>query len=70
MGFEMLSTLSGVAADAGTNTVYITQAISNVDFKQILNEIVAVAPTILPVIVSIVAFKKALRWVIGSVKGA
>lgn len=70
MGFEMISTLTGVAAEATTDTVYITQAISNVDFKQILNEIVAVAPTILPVIVSIVAFKKALRWVIGSVKGA
>lgn len=55
---------------AGTDSTYIQQAISGVEFTQILNEIISVAPTILPVIVAIVAFKKALRWVIGSVKGA
>lgn len=69
MGFDLISAVVGTVGES-TSTVYITQAIANVDFKQILNEIVAVAPTILPVIVSIVAFKKALRWVIGSVKGA
>ena len=53
-----------------SNTSYIQQALTGVDFKLILNEIIAIAPTILPVMVSIVAFKKALRWVIGTVKGA
>lgn len=56
--------------NAETTSTYIQQAIANVQFTQVLSEIVSVAPTILPVIVSIVAFKKALRWVIGSVKGA
>lgn len=55
---------------ANADPTYIQQAISGVDFAQILSEIISVAPTILPVIVAIVAFKKALRWVIGSVKGA
>lgn len=68
MGFDLMSIMGTVGES--TSTVYITQAIAGVDFKQILNEIVAVAPTVLPVIVSIVAFKKALRWVVGSVKGA
>ena len=53
-----------------TSSTYIQQAIANVQFTDILNEIISVAPTILPVLVSIVAFKKALRWVIGTVKGA
>lgn len=53
-----------------TSTTYIQQAIANVQFTEILNEIISVAPTILPVLISILAFKKALRWVIGTVKGA
>lgn len=68
MGFDLMSIMGTVGES--TSTVYITQAIAGVDFAQILNEIVAVAPSILPVIVSIVAFKKALRWVVGSVKAA
>lgn len=60
-----------VISDAGAGTsTYIEQAISGVQFKEVLDEIVSVAPHILPAIVSIVAFKKALRWVIGTVKGA
>lgn len=51
-------------------TTYIQQAISGVDFKQVLDEIVSVAPQLLPTLVAIIAFKKALRWVIGTVKGA
>lgn len=56
-------------ADSTTQT-YIQQAISGVDFKVILNEIVSVAPTIVPVILAITGFKKALRWIMGSVKHA
>lgn len=60
-----------VIADSGAgSSTYIQQAIAGVDFVQILNEIVSVAPTVLPVLVAIVAFKKAMRWVIGTVKGA
>lgn len=49
---------------------YIQQAINGVDFGQVLSEMVSVAPSILPTLVTIIAFKKALRWVIGTVKGA
>ena len=53
-----------------SQTSYIQQAISGVDFGQVLSEMVSVAPSILPTLVTIIAFKKALRWVIGTVKGA
>ena len=66
-----MSDFLAVIADSGSGSgTYIQQAISNVDFAQVLSEIVSVAPTILPVLVSLVAFRKALRWVIGTVKGA
>ncbi|MCR5022541.1 hypothetical protein [Ruminococcus sp.] len=58
-----------LSAGEGSST-YIQQAISGVDFKQVLDEIVSVAPQLLPTLVAIIAFKKALRWVIGTVKGA
>lgn len=53
-----------------SQTTYIQQAINGVDFGQVLSEMVSVAPSILPTLVTIIAFKKALRWVIGTVKGA
>jgi hypothetical protein len=53
-----------------SQSTYIQQAINGVDFGQILSEIISVAPDVLPTIITIIAFKKALRWVIGSVKGA
>jgi len=59
-----------VTVAEGATSTYIQQAISNVDFKLVLTEIVSVAPTILPALVAIIAFRKALRWVIGTVKGA
>lgn len=54
----------------GATSTYISQAISGVDFAQILSEIVSVAPVVLPTVVTIMAFRKALRWVIGSVRRA
>ena len=59
-----------VLAESGGSSTYIQQAVSGVDFGQVLSEIISVAPTLLPVLISIIAFKKALRWVIGTVKGA
>lgn len=59
-----------VTVAEGATATYIQQAIANVDFKLVLTEIVSVAPTILPALVGIIAFRKALRWVIGTVKGA
>lgn len=64
-----LLTGGSVIAESGDST-YIQQAITGVDFGQVLSEIISVAPNVLPTIVTIIAFKKALRWVIGSVKGA
>lgn len=66
-----LLTGGAVIAGSGSGTsTYIQQAITGVDFGQVLSEIISVAPSVLPTIVTIIAFKKALRWVIGSVKGA
>lgn len=53
-----------------TTGVYIDNALASVDFTVVLNEIVAAAPILLPSLIAIVGFKKALRWVVGSVKGA
>jgi len=68
-GGEFMTDMLVTVAEGATST-YIQQAISNVDFKLVLTEIVSVAPTILPALVAIIAFRKALRWVIGTVKGA
>lgn len=57
-----------VAESGAGSSSYLQQAISGVDFMQVLNEIVSVAPTLLPVIISLIAFRKGLRFVIGSVK--
>ena len=53
-----------------TTVTYIDKALANVNFAVVLNEIVAAAPILLPSLIGIVGFKKALRWVVGSVKGA
>lgn len=53
-----------------TTGVYIDNALANVDFAVVLNEIVAAAPILLPSLIAIIGFKKALRWVVGSVKGS
>lgn len=58
-----------VPAEAGSG-VYIDNALQGVDFSVILNEIVAAAPIFLPSLIAIIGFKKALRWVVGSVKGS
>lgn len=65
-----ISLATGAVLSESGSTTYIQQAISGVDFKQVLDEIVSVAPELLPTLVAIIAFKKALRWVIGTVKGA
>lgn len=66
----MFPFLMGTAAVEDVSGVYIDNALSGVDFSVILNEIVAAAPIFLPSLIAIIGFKKALRWIVGSVKGA
>lgn len=51
-----------------TTTTYIQTAIANVDFSSVLNEIISVAPVILPTVVAALAFRKALSWVLRLVR--
>ena len=47
-----------------TTTSYLQNALTGVDFSQVLTEIVSVAPTILPIVVTCMAFRKGLSWVL------
>lgn len=57
-----------VLADAGTGATaqsaaqYLQSALAGVEFQQIVEGIVGIAPTILPIMVTILAFKKGLSW--------
>lgn len=74
--FMTISGLGGVVADAGTGetvqdaATYLQTAIAGVEFQQVVEVIVGVAPTILPIIVTILAFKKGLNWVMRLVRRA
>jgi len=71
-----LAGLGTVIADAGTSETvqdaasYLQTAIQGVQFQQVVEVIVGVAPTILPIIVTILAFKKGLNWVMRLVRRA
>lgn len=60
--------MHGMILSAGTDTTYIQQAIAGVDFMSVLDEILSVAPTVLPVVVGALAFRKALSWVMRLVR--
>ena len=74
--FMTISGLGGVVAEAGSSEAvqdaasYLNTAISGVQFQQIVEVIVGVAPTILPLIVTVLAFKKGLAWVLRLVRRA
>ena len=62
--------LSAGGGESSGTTSYLQQAISGVNFMQVFDEIVAITPTLLPVIIAFIGFRKGLRFVIGSVKRA
>ena len=71
-----LAALGNVIADAGTGETvqdaasYLQTAIAGVQFQQVVEVIVGVAPTILPLIVTVLAFRKGLNWVLRLVRKA
>lgn len=63
----MLGNMVTALADS---TAYLPSAISGVDFNAVLNEITAVAPSILPVTVACIAFRKGISFIYSSLRGA
>lgn len=64
----MLDVLTVVGA---TDPVtYLPNAITGVDFSQVLNEITAVAPSLLPVAVACIAFRKGISFIFSILRGA
>ncbi len=44
--------------------------VTGVDFTQVLNEMVALLPTMLPVAISVIAFRKGINFILSFVRGA
>lgn len=53
-----------ILSETPASSTYLQNALSGVDFSQVLTEIVSVAPTILPIVVTCMAFRKGLSWVL------
>lgn len=75
MGLISLVALSGatiLSAGGGesSSSSYLQQAISGINFMSVFDEMLAVTPTLFPVIITFIGFRKGLRFVIGSVKRA
>lgn len=49
---------------------YLPTAIDGVDFNAVLGEITAVAPSILPVTVACIAFRKGISFIYSTLRGA
>lgn len=64
MGF--LSSISEAGAEAAAKTMI---DVSGVDFSIVLNEMVALLPTMLPVVVSCVAFRKGISFILSVIRG-
>lgn len=62
--------LGNVVALATNATTYLPTAIEGVDFQQVLSEITAVAPSILPVTVACLAFRKGISFIYSTLRGA
>lgn len=45
-------------------------SLTGIDLSAVLDEIVALVPTILPVIIGFIAFRKGLGFIISSLRGA
>lgn len=44
--------------------------VTGVDFMSVLNEMVALVPVILPVVIGCIAFRKGLSFLFGAIRGA
>lgn len=55
---------------AGEATTYLPSAITGVNFNAVLAEITAVAPSILPVTVACIAFRKGISFIYSTLRGA
>ncbi|MBP1534563.1 MAG: hypothetical protein IK999_10645 [Ruminococcus sp.] len=55
---------------ADNATTYLPTAITGVDFTQVLNEITAIAPSLLPVAVACLAFRKGISFMFSILRGA
>lgn len=62
----MIGVVQALAETGG----YLQSAITGVDFKAVLNEIVTVAPSILPVTVACIAFRKGISFIYTTLRGA
>ncbi|HYK74820.1 MAG TPA: hypothetical protein VEV44_17125 [Pseudoneobacillus sp.] len=51
-------------------TTTLVSALSGVDFSVILDQVLAVLPIALPVVIAFVGFKKGLGFVMSRIKGA
>ena len=59
-----------VLLSSSVTTNQVATAITNVDFSSMLSEIVALLPVVLPVIVSFLAIRKGISFLIGSLRRA
>lgn len=68
----MLDFLMVVGADDAVTaaTTYLPDAIKTVQFGQVLGEITAVAPSLLPIAVSCIAFRKGISFIFSVLRGA
>lgn len=51
-------------------TTHILEATNGVDFTLVLSEIVSISPSLLPVAVGCAAFRKAIGFMFGIIRGA
>lgn len=62
----IISALSAEGAQVASKTLI---DVSGVDFSVVLNEMVALLPTMLPVVVSCIAFRKGISFILSVVRG-
>ena len=66
----IMSFLSDIVLTSATSSNTVATAIQGVDLSGILNEILALLPTLLPIIVAFIGVRKALSFLIGSLRRA
>ena len=61
----------GVLLGSGSSvTTVVAGAIENVDFSGILSELIALLPVVLPTVVGFIGIRKAISFLIGSLRRA
>ena len=65
---DFLTVMSGGTTTTTSN--YISTAIDGINFMSVFDEVLSLLPTLLPVIVAFIGFRKGLRFLIGSLKRA